>query len=314
MFKRAWVAGILLGLSFSLAGPVIAQSPEQPEENQTENDGQNQSGFSGNTVFGFTVRLFEEPEESESSKRQQKEAAEREENDLIAQKSMADSTKEIVWLTKIQLALALAGTFALLWTLYLNRRATDAAVNAVKVTREIGEKQVRAYIGRETDILKNSVDHGSNKPIGIQVGVSLKNYGNSPAEITEFFVDVVTFPSFAAMREVVFQVPDGVREKQPLHLGPNSTQRIDARIVSIDEIGLCQSGKRRCFLATKVIYRDVFWPKTNEHTFTCCSEIKFLLPVRDYAKSANNFPNNGVISESWGMFSFVKPPPTEGNS
>ena len=59
--------------------------------------------------------------------------------DLKAQRLMAEATESIVSLTRIQIALGVIGTIALVWTLFESRRATNLASRTAR-------RELRAYV------------------------------------------------------------------------------------------------------------------------------------------------------------------------
>ena len=73
-------------------------------------------------------------------------AQQRENSDLIAQESMADSTKEIAGLTEWQLYVGGFGILLLVGTLLLTIKSTNAAIQANRIARESAERQLRAYV------------------------------------------------------------------------------------------------------------------------------------------------------------------------
>ncbi len=98
-----------------------------------------------------------------------------ERQDLKAQQGMADSTKWIVWLTGVSMALSLVGAGLLVWTLQETRKTSRAAVKANKIARKVGERQVRAYVFIERATLVGVSDGAP------EVRFRVRNYGQSPA-------------------------------------------------------------------------------------------------------------------------------------
>jgi hypothetical protein len=142
-------------LIFAVVGWLIAHaaSAEQVVPNQTTTVGQETERQDNASPLSLPVRIIKNPEQSETDKRSEKEAQQRDIEDLAAQQLMAKATDEIVWLSKLQLFLTLCGTLALLYTIRLNRHATNAAVEANKNTaksidqeRENAQRELRAYI------------------------------------------------------------------------------------------------------------------------------------------------------------------------
>lgn len=171
---------VAVGLVFAF--PLLGQqSPEQPVDQQAETQGQ-QERQSGATSPSLPVRILEEPEQSEDAKRQQREAEQREIKDLEAQQLAANSAYRAFLIGAAQTIIAIVGTGALIYSLYLNRLATNAAVagaeaarDTVNDTRRIGEAQVRAYVAVTGASIKVYGDGGYH------FSVNIENSGQSPA-------------------------------------------------------------------------------------------------------------------------------------
>lgn len=98
MPTRYWIIAIALGLTFTTT-QLSAQSANEAVENQANGDRQDGSRKQQASPLGIPVRILEQPEQAEDAKRQREEAGQREKENLIAQKSMANSTEEIVLLS-----------------------------------------------------------------------------------------------------------------------------------------------------------------------------------------------------------------------
>ncbi|MDF1608492.1 hypothetical protein PZ897_09920 [Hoeflea sp. YIM 152468] len=209
-----------------LSGHVVAQSPEQSEQNQAEGQRQDDTRNQSPPSFSIPIRILEEPEQSESSKQQEQESAKREKQDLAAQKSMAESTKEIVWITKVQIGLAVFGAVALLYSLHLNRMSARAAVDAVKIARANAEAELRAWVG----YAHWSMDcfGKTGKVEAYLFRIHWKNYGvtpakkvvavaGSPEDPTKFGSDGPLFPFIG---DGAVNPPGVVFQTEPLTLTP----------------------------------------------------------------------------------------------
>jgi len=73
-----------------------------------------------------------------------------------------------------QTLLVFIGTVALIYTLYLTRKANQAAQGAIDVTRETGRDQSRAYL----EIIEVRIPHGT----GAQIVGTVLNQGSTPAK------------------------------------------------------------------------------------------------------------------------------------
>jgi hypothetical protein len=180
MLKRYLIIFTAVALSVSTTG--FAQSPERPTPEKIERQRQEASSRDGASQFSLPVRILEEPDEAMDAKRQQQEGVQREKEDLIAQQSMARSTEEIVLWTRLQFLLALAGTGALLYTLRLNRKATNAAVAAAEAAYGVE----RAWMSFHMHILKTIDNQWTDDGLvnlGKHFELSLvwRNEGRSPA-------------------------------------------------------------------------------------------------------------------------------------
>jgi len=148
--SRGYRLSLIAVVGWLIANPALSQQAEQQEP---QSQGEGSAEQSNPTPFSVPVRILENPEQAEADKRSQQEASQREIEDLTAQQGMAKGTQDIVWLSKLQLALAFAGTLALLYTIALNRRATNAAVTAntntltaINQEQDNAQRQLRAYL------------------------------------------------------------------------------------------------------------------------------------------------------------------------
>jgi hypothetical protein len=134
MFRIPRVVVAALGLT--LCGVSFAQSAEGGKEELAQGQWRKESGENSASPLGIPIRIVEEPEKAQDAQRQQKESSQREVEDLLAQQSMAKATEEIVVWTRLQFLLAFFGTGALIYSLHLNRKATNAAVAASEAARD----------------------------------------------------------------------------------------------------------------------------------------------------------------------------------
>ncbi len=159
--------------------PTSAQElSDQPVQQSVDG---NEQGADQNEAAppGFPVRIVQGPAQSESAKREQREAEQREINDLKAQQLSAESTRKAYYVGVAQAVLAAVGAIGLVYSLFLNRTATKAAVDAVAISRSVGQKQVRAYVGLKVEALGKMDDFVLGKSPTLKAFV--KNSGASPA-------------------------------------------------------------------------------------------------------------------------------------
>ena len=148
MLKRYGFVILALGLAFSA---LSGQAQEQDEEAQgaaTEEQGQPQ-------IFPLPVpvEIIESDAAADARQRSENEAKEREIRDLAAQEGvnaatqlMNDATQRMAKYAFWSTLIVGFGTALLLWTLWETRKANQSAREAVDVTREVGQAQVRAYL------------------------------------------------------------------------------------------------------------------------------------------------------------------------
>lgn len=180
MFRSHWIIAVAFGLA--IAGSLQAQE-------QTQDAGEaatNKSAPTEGQPLGIPVRIIEDRESAEARESRESEAEQREKDDLAAQQGMNAATQAMNEATQsmkhaswVSAGLVGFGTLLLVWTLYLTRDANRSAQDAVKITRDIGEAQIRAYVsisGVEVSLNKRSP---SLRELFVNVGVV--RTGQSPA-------------------------------------------------------------------------------------------------------------------------------------
>lgn len=243
---------------------------------QEQTQSQRERQYSGDKPFrfGLPVRILEEPEEAEDAKRQQQESAQREIDDLIAQQSMANSTEEIVLWTRLQFLLAFGGTCALIYSLHLNRTATNAAVKAADAAREaLGAERAWLTFRRfEAGTVEGSEIVGVKINKGFLLQLEWTNCGRSPSIRTNIFVTkkvigrAETIPVFEAS-EVPADQGYGI-------CGPSMTVWSPTIFLNDEETANFKSKAVRVIVYSKVTYRDTMSPEVVRST-ELCAEILY---------------------------------------
>lgn len=269
MLSRDWLAGIALGLAFSLSGPLSAQvSPEQSEPNQAEGQRQESGGQAGPAPFSVPVRILEEPEESESAEREQQKATQREIEDLLAQQSMADSTKEIVFWTRLQVVLATLGTIALIYTILLNRKATLAAIRAADTARDaIGvERAWILLLGQSIYQMRDVVVNGVLHDQVVGFDLRWQNFGRSPA------VNAVGYADFRIV-DAEKAIPKFVATAKPDNSSSVVAQgtwiSTNTMTISMAEFEAIKEHKQFLYIYGIFTYEDTFHPGITRTTEGC---------------------------------------------
>ena len=117
------------------------------------------------------------------------EAEQREKADLKAQRDMAGAAAELIIVSWWQFWAGGAGIALLIYTLYLTRNATKAAIEANRIARKSAERQLRAYVF----LTKASIENwaAGEQPFA---HLTVVNTGQTPAYGVEFWaaVQIVT--------------------------------------------------------------------------------------------------------------------------
>lgn len=180
MFNRNWIIAATLGLAV-LTTEAWSQSAAENEPRQEEgtsnadtDSGQqnDQTIYLAPALKGIEAAIRDLITEEDKIATEAKES--RENRDLEAQEGMAKWAEWMFYATIATVVLTLIALFAIVRTLHHTRRAADSAELMARETREIGQAQVRAYLGYED--VKISIDGGK-----VILHATLKNSGNSPA-------------------------------------------------------------------------------------------------------------------------------------
>lgn len=112
--------------------------------------------------------------------------------DLGAQEEMAKWARFSFLVTLIGAIVSGLGLFALLCSLRLNRRATEAAQTAVTVARETNESQSRAWLSANCMLEgpEEGTTHLGVDGIWFNVACQAKNHGRSPATAVSFHAEI----------------------------------------------------------------------------------------------------------------------------
>jgi hypothetical protein len=137
-------------------------------------------------------------------------------------------------------------------TLQATREAVRSAEDAVDVTRNIGEAQVRAYVMcSKCEVFLGGAD---NRPLAI---VEIKNSGQSPAAAvqTKVFVRTGKWPE---KREVVILVWSMLDTRGLVAGGTDQFKAYSKSALSPEEIEDIRSGTKAIFVRVDITYVDVF--------------------------------------------------------
>ena len=179
MLKRSWVFVAAFGLAVTVSGQAYSQE-EYGQDGAPEEQEQSES-----PTFAIPVQIIESQEAAIARDSSEREAEDREINDLLAQQGMHEAadamnsaTEDMALYSLVSTITVIVGTGLLFWTLALTRQANRAARDAVDVTREIGRDQARAYV----DVDSVKFYWGSDAGQWPEIYISLRNSGATPAK------------------------------------------------------------------------------------------------------------------------------------
>lgn len=175
MSIRYWVAAV----AFGLVG--IVQSGQAQEETDNEQGQARQQERPAHSYpLPFPIEIIEDQTDADARKRREAEARQREIDDLIAQQGMNEATRAMNKATQEMRDYAYAqtwlvgiGTVLLFGTLWFAWQGNKAAFRAVNTTKDIGDKQLRAYVHVGVNVTSRA-DH-------FEIKVTGTNHGQTPA-------------------------------------------------------------------------------------------------------------------------------------
>jgi hypothetical protein len=210
------------------------------------------------------VEIIEDKATAEARERKEAEAQQREVDDLLAQQGMNSATQAMNTATQKMAGYAYlsnwfvgVGTALLFVTLGLTRQANKAAQEAVAVTREIGQAQVRAYLTVADSAItppdRSAIFQDMN---GVKASVIFHNSGQSPALNARFRHKERTIGA------LIEDFDRGI-DKEEFHYigqvgaGGKFVYHID-NLTEQDEYRSLISGSAHSFFFGEIFYRDVF--------------------------------------------------------
>lgn len=283
MFVRNWYFVVAVGLG---ADAALADPPRSPSHDSQDSPNQQAAasnvegeGFpwtwitAANTYFGvegclpYHVNGLSATDEQEQTR--QHDAC-----DLKAQEIAANSSRWLLWITVGQTVLALFGTWLVWRSLRLTRAATKAALDAVAVTREMGERQIRAYLGVLDMVGKNFAD-GAIPEFSLRIN----NTGQSPARKCRALVTIQPTEGRADNFRVRLPLTKSLISKSDIsaNAGVSVNLQLSGGAIKSSDLDLIRSGKVSIIFAGLLIYCDVFG-KTKRLVFKYNSE-----PMKDGA-------------------------------
>jgi hypothetical protein len=257
MFSRAWSNGLAVGIIFGGATAIFSfvwiiglnYCPGSPckYENGPE-DGHSKFYHWVPFSIGPDTTSDVEPEDTKGAKGYQ------ERQDLRAQETAARAANAAIYLSIITILLGLVGTYAIFRTLF-ETRETNA------IARDIGEAQIRAYIGHNGIVTRSHWFLTDKKRIFWRFHVSIKNIVQTPAK------------SVRIRRKMLILVasdPTPSLEKNETtietSLGPNDAITIGSIDVLSEELVAVQDGHLAIYVIYEVSYKNAINAKSNHIT------------------------------------------------
>ena len=226
---------------------MAAQSP-LPKENSTQNTDRHQ--FPSAQLAPNPVS-HEEPETKQTCDTRCQEAEDREKADLVAQRSMADSTREMVRITKWQLYIGGAGVFLLVITIAFTIRATNAAVEANRIARETARRELRAYVSVTSKGVRFDGDN-------LVIYFVLDNAGQTPAKNIRFSAVACVLPQRLPGD---FVIPNPIFKDDSYYLYPGVKHTLNFRPhqpIIKDHIPLIKENGEAVYFFGILEYTDIF--------------------------------------------------------
>lgn len=198
MLERYWV----IVIAFGLALPIYAQErvavggPAVTDEQAAQEDG---TSADQSEQPAFPVVILETREQASHATEREAKTDQHEADDLAAQRKAADAADRAataadrqilpIW---VQVSLAGVGTFLLVWTLYLNSRASRDASIAALASIRAADAAEKAYLMENRPWIKitptmiGPVDFGKRE---VEADFRIDNVGKSPAVNVRIMLD-----------------------------------------------------------------------------------------------------------------------------
>lgn len=219
MSRRYWIALAAIGLSV-LCASVEAQEHQPEAASQAAEERDDDTGF----PVPLPVQILEGETERDARLRREREARQLQTDDLAAQRAMNEASLRMARAAETQSWIVGIGTVLLLATVILTAWASYAAHEAVRVTRDLGRKQVCAYPGIQQ--VKVGTSHES---LTANFLIQVHNAGQSPALNGLVTIRVFTKRGavfgFAAFREI----GAGISQTQTVRLNTKDLTEIETK-------------------------------------------------------------------------------------
>lgn len=261
MPRSSWIIAATLGL---IAASLQAQEQADAANQRT----QDQQNFTEEYIFGIPVRIIEDDVSAQDRRRREREVEQREKDDLTAQQgmnvatqAMNEATQSMKWAAWVSTFFVALGTGLLVWTLRLTREANRAAQQAVAVTRDIGEAQLRAYVdlGRF-----NWVSHWKfedKEQIFWRFTFEISNTGATPTKRLQ--VRAYLIQSQTLMED--FAIPEEI-DRMPLTLGAGRSAGVLNFDIDAPTLEKVANGDDKIYVLIEATYGNAINPSSQHIT------------------------------------------------
>mgnify|MGYP006909091071 CR=1 FL=1 len=250
MSRSYWIAAIALGLiGFAISGQAQEVVQDQQERAQS------QQAPAQALPIPFPVDIVEGETEAAARKLREAESRQRAIDDLAAQQGMNAATQRMADYSFWSTVFVGIGTILLVGTLLLTLQANKAARAAVKVTRDIGNHQLRAYLG----VLDASITPLRSGTHPLRAKITIKNFGQTPAHnVTHLHaVNVRPFPN----SEDFELVSSGPQSRSVLEPGAVVESVLVGESLTIDEEDAVRDGRMAIYAYGEIEFVDAFGAK-----------------------------------------------------
>jgi hypothetical protein len=264
MLRGYRLAIIALGLTLAL-GAQAQSNPDQPEAETGESGAQQQW-----PPLPLPVQIVEEQAEKHTRESIEKEARQREIDDLAAQRGMNEASQRMADAADIQTWIVGFGTALVLATLLVTVFANKAAFKMVDITERASQRQLRAYVFFEAPVFITT-DPGER----MEIAVPMRNYGQTPAFHATGFCsfDIAPYP---LPEDYVFGEKNAVGSREKNYLAPSQTKYLHAcaetNTTDDDWATIRAARERRLYIYGCVDYTDAFNIKHTTRFCYCCDE------------------------------------------
>ena len=263
-------------------GKGVAKRPPAYEENTKRQEGTKKADAPPAHTEPHFVRIVEDPDETKRAREREADADKHEADDLIAQQRAATAAERSATSAerqedpaRWQMVFSGIGTFLVFAALILSTIATFAAVKAVQVTRDIGQRQLRAYLSLIkieveapdilTDVKKTAFAGQADKERNF-VWLNIQNSGETPAhDVHAFLCYLVTPFSHRPSQDHVFIVderelrPDGRKvtiAKQTI--APDMAFKRQMTISNIETFREAHAKEISLYFYGRIKYKDIY--------------------------------------------------------